>query len=113
TESRFWFPELELGLGLWFGKYHGLKRQWLRWYDAQGNWIPTPEEVAGIAQQQAGIAQQQADLAQQEAQIANQRANRAERAQQAAIPRLLSMGLSTEQVAEALGLSVEEVSQWE
>ncbi|MDJ1180418.1 Uma2 family endonuclease, partial [Roseofilum sp. BLCC_M91] len=99
TESRFWFPELELGLGLWFGKYHGLKRQWLRWYDAQGNWIPTPEEVAEMANQRANNAEQ--------------RANAAEQAQKAAIPRLLSMGMSREQVAEALGLSVEEVCQWE
>ncbi|MDJ1175433.1 Uma2 family endonuclease [Roseofilum capinflatum] len=98
TESRFWFPELELGLGLWLGKYHGLERQWLRWYDAQGNWIPTPEEEAERANQRANNAEQ--------------RANAAEQAQKAAIPRLLSMGMSREQVAEILGLSIKEVSQW-
>jgi Uma2 family endonuclease len=38
-----------------------------------------------------------------------QRAEQAEQARQDAIPRLLGMGLSVEQVAEALGLSVEEV----
>jgi hypothetical protein len=24
--------------------YQGLERQWLRFYDAQGTWIPTPQE---------------------------------------------------------------------
>ncbi|WP_309242692.1 Uma2 family endonuclease [Limnofasciculus baicalensis] len=44
TESRFWIPELELGIGLWLGFYKGCQRLWLRWYDGEGNWIPTPEE---------------------------------------------------------------------
>jgi predicted transposase/invertase (TIGR01784 family) len=38
-----------------------------------------------------------------------QRAEKAEQARWDAIPRLLGMGLSVDQVAEALGLSVEEV----
>jgi len=38
-----------------------------------------------------------------------QRAEKAEQARRDAIPRLLGMGLSVEQVAEALGLSVEDV----
>ncbi|MBE9128389.1 MULTISPECIES: Uma2 family endonuclease [unclassified Coleofasciculus] len=38
-----------------------------------------------------------------------QRAAQAEQARQDAVPRLLGMGLSVEQVAEALGLSVDEV----
>ncbi|HBL14504.1 MAG TPA: hypothetical protein DD379_24575, partial [Cyanobacteria bacterium UBA11162] len=33
TESRFWIPELELGIGLWFGSVQGCQRLWLRWYD--------------------------------------------------------------------------------
>ena len=38
-----------------------------------------------------------------------QRAEQAEQARRDAVPRLLGMELSVEQVAEALGLSVEEV----
>jgi predicted transposase/invertase (TIGR01784 family) len=38
------------------------------------------------------------------------RAEQAEQARRDAIPRLLEMGLTVEQVAEALGLSVEEVN---
>lgn len=43
--SRFFLPSLNLGLGLWQGTYQGIERQWLRWYDAQGNWIPTATEL--------------------------------------------------------------------
>lgn len=43
-EPRVWMPELELGLGLWQGEYQGIERLWLRWYDAQGNWILTEAE---------------------------------------------------------------------
>lgn len=43
-QGRFWMPEVELGLGLWQGTYHGEDRLWLRFYDADGRWIPTPLE---------------------------------------------------------------------
>lgn len=43
-EPRVWMSELELGLGLWEGEFQGIERSWLRWYDAQGNWIPTEAE---------------------------------------------------------------------
>ena len=39
-----WLEEAELGLGLWEGEYQGLTRQWLRWFDKDNNWLPTPEE---------------------------------------------------------------------
>jgi Uma2 family endonuclease len=42
--ERLWIPSLDLGLGLWQGFYQGVERLWLRWYDAQGNWVPTPSE---------------------------------------------------------------------
>ncbi|MEB3210571.1 MAG: Uma2 family endonuclease, partial [Leptolyngbyaceae bacterium] len=46
VEQKIWLPELELGLGVWHGTYHGVTHRWLRWY-AQGDvWIPTPEERA-------------------------------------------------------------------
>lgn len=44
TTPRLWMPGLELGLGLWQGSYQGIERLWLRWYDASGNWLPTPLE---------------------------------------------------------------------
>lgn len=53
--------EAELGLGLWQGKYKGQERLWLRWYDAQGNWVPTPEERAEQEHQRAEQEHQRAE----------------------------------------------------
>ncbi|NEP12626.1 MAG: Uma2 family endonuclease [Symploca sp. SIO2C1] len=72
------------------------------------------EQEAQRAEQEAQRAQQEAQRAQQEAQRAEQEAQRAEQEAQArrdAIPRLLALGLSVEQVAQALNLSLEEVNQ--
>jgi Uma2 family endonuclease len=44
TTPQVWMPSLQLGLGLWQGSYQGIERLWLRWYDAAGNWVPTPLE---------------------------------------------------------------------
>ncbi|MEH1794271.1 MULTISPECIES: Uma2 family endonuclease [unclassified Nostoc] len=44
STPRVWMPGLELGLGLWQGSYQQIERLWLRWYDASGNWLPTPLE---------------------------------------------------------------------
>ncbi|MBD6616261.1 Uma2 family endonuclease [Komarekiella sp. 'clone 1'] len=44
STPRVWMPGLQLGLGLWQGSYQGIERLWLRWYDAAGNWVPTPLE---------------------------------------------------------------------
>ena len=44
SEPRVWMNDIQLGLGLWQGVYQGIDRVWLRWYDAAGNWVLTPEE---------------------------------------------------------------------
>ncbi|MBK1987335.1 Uma2 family endonuclease [Sphaerospermopsis aphanizomenoides BCCUSP55] len=44
NQFRVWLNDIQLGLGLWNGFYQGIERQWLRWYDALGNWVLTPEE---------------------------------------------------------------------
>lgn len=44
SEPKVWLPTLELGLSLWNSEYRGKERPWLRWYDAQGSWIPTEAE---------------------------------------------------------------------
>ncbi len=65
-EPRIWMPRLEMGLGLWQGNYKGIERLWLRWYDNNGNWLPTP-------------AEQESQRAEQESQRAEQERQRAER----------------------------------
>jgi Uma2 family endonuclease len=93
TGEPYWMPEVGLGIGRGIGTYVAWTREWLFWYDEQGNAYPLPEEL---------IEQER------------QRAARAERAlqqqQQQTVIRLFSLGLSLEQIATACNLSVEEVS---
>ncbi len=72
-EPRIWMPRLEMGLGLWFGNYKGIERLWLRWYEDNGNWLPTP------AEQERTRAEQEHQRAEQEHQRAEQEHQRAER----------------------------------
>lgn len=95
ANPRIWLPELELGLGLWHGEYDGITRQWLRWYDEQGTWIPTDAERNQVLAQQA----------EQE----RQRAEQAERQLQQVVSNLVRQGMSTAQVAQLTGLSAAEV----
>jgi len=44
TQTPVWLPSVELAIGLWQGTFQGIERLWLRWYDRQGNLIPTPAE---------------------------------------------------------------------
>ena len=39
-----WLPEIGLAIGREMGTYRGWTREWLYWYDANGNKYPTPEE---------------------------------------------------------------------
>ena len=73
-DQRVWMERLNAGIGLWHGTYDGITRLWLRWYDADGQWLPTPAEAA---QQEAELARQQAELARQQLETEQQRANQA------------------------------------
>ncbi len=61
----FWFPEIELGLGIWTGSYQEMDGQWLRWYDKNGDWLATNREDTLDAKQVA----QEANLRAQEANL--------------------------------------------
>lgn len=124
-ESRVWFDELELGLGVWQGIYQGFEGKWLRWYEASGEWIPTDAEARQQAETQAESersARQQAETQvenersarqQAETQAESERSARAETEAKltAAILPLISLGLTVEQIANSLGLTVERVNQ--
>jgi Uma2 family endonuclease len=90
TQGRFAIEEMGVELGVWQGYYQNQEQFWLRWWDRQGNLLLTGSERANLEQQ---------------------RAERAEQAQRDAVPQLLAMGLSVEQVAQALSLSVETVQR--
>ncbi len=44
VNERHWFEEMNLGLGVWQGVYAETAGLWLRWYDAEDNWLPFPSE---------------------------------------------------------------------
>ena len=92
-ESRLWIRELDLGLGLWQGEYQGIERLWLRWYDAQGNWILTE------AEQERQRAEQERQRVEQERQRAEQERQRAEQAEsklESLMQRLRESGIDPE-----------------
>ncbi|MFM6008101.1 MAG: Uma2 family endonuclease, partial [Sphaerospermopsis kisseleviana] len=110
----------------WLGNWQGILTRetatWLRFYDQQGNLVLLPDEAerqrANIAQEKADNERQRAENERQRAENERQRAEnerqRAEQAEQArkeAIPKLLQMGLTVEQIAQALTLSIEEVQK--
>ena len=93
----FWMPEIGLGIGRYVYTSGQVQRQLLCWYDQKGQRLQLPEEL--LVQEQQRTEQERL------------RAERAEQVQRAAIAQLLTMGLSREQVAETLGLSIQFVNQ--
>ena len=105
-------------LGVWEGSYQNQTQRWLRWWDNQGNLLLTGSEQARLERlhteqerQRAEAESQRAEAERQRAEAESQRADRVEQTQRDAIPQLLAMGLTVEQVAQALSLSVEEVQR--
>jgi Uma2 family endonuclease len=104
--QRGHFPIAPLGveLGLWQGSYQNQTMLWLRWWDEGGNLLLIGDERAELERLRGEQQRERAESAEQARQAEFQ-------ARRDAIPRLLGMGLSAEQVAEALSLSVEEVTE--
>jgi Uma2 family endonuclease len=123
NNPRFWLEKLGLGLGLWQGQHKGVEGRWLRWYDANGQWISTAIEAKQVAEAQAETdrsareaaeAQAETDRSAREAaetQAETDRSAReaAEAKLTSAIPQLLNLGLTTEQIANSLGLTIAQV----
>ncbi len=95
----YWMPEVGLAIGRCQGNLDGIEREILSWFDQQGNRYPSAIEREQQAQAQAQQAQAQAQQAQAQAQQERQ-------ARLAAIDQLHRLGLSPDQIATALGLSL-------
>jgi Uma2 family endonuclease len=98
---RIWIPELGIGLSLWQGEFAGMTRLWLRWYDAQNNWILTDTE------------QERADkqLALKQVEQERIRAEQAIEQLRQVARNLLQTGMSIPQVSQLTGLSETEVQK--
>jgi Uma2 family endonuclease len=64
-----WMPELGLGIGHDIATHEGIRRDWLYWYDQQGDRYPAPE----AALKQARILREQEQIAREQEQIARER----------------------------------------
>lgn len=77
-----WIPEIGLGIGRERREFNTWTREWLYWYDQQGNRYLSPDEVAqrekASAEQERQKAQQERVRAEQEKQRAEQKEARAE-----------------------------------
>jgi len=105
-------PELGVELGVWRGVYLNQNQPWMRWWDERGNLLLLGNERAELERQRAEQERQQAEIERRRAEQERARAQKAEQSQREAIPRLLALGLSAEQVAEALSITVEVVQQF-
>ncbi len=117
---RLWIPELQIGLGLTDCIVRGYEGSWLRWCDAEGQFFPTPAEryqaETEAAQAKAEAAQAKAEAVQAEVvsereakEVAIAELAQAQQQQQQAILNFLNLGLSSEQIAIALGVDREQV----
>ena len=75
---------------------------WLRWWDAQGNLLLTGDERADQTELLLQQERQQRELAEQRAE---------KKAKLEAVPKLLALGLTVEQITQALDLDIAQVQQ--
>jgi Uma2 family endonuclease len=119
--ERGHYPIAPLGveLGIWQGRYKGLELPWLRWWDAQGQLLLTPEERAEQAQQQTEQerlakeqAQQQTEQERLAKEQAQQQADQERLAKEQAQQQVEQERLRAERLVErlrALGLDPEQI----
>jgi Uma2 family endonuclease len=72
VNERLWVEDVQLGLGVWEGKYEGTEGRWLRWYDGANAWIPTLKENA--EQERTRAEQVESLLGKERSQLGEERA---------------------------------------
>jgi Uma2 family endonuclease len=96
-DEQVWLPDLNLSLGLWQGEYEGISRKWLRWLDAEGNWISTSleqsEQQRIQAEQQRLMAEQQQARERQQRLMAEQQRDSAQEKAERMAERLRALGI--------------------
>ena len=84
-------PELRLGIGREVGTHGGWTREWLYWYDEQGNRYPAPEDVI---EQERQLRRTSEHIAEQERQARLQ----AEQQLQQLLERLRQRGINPDKL---------------
>ncbi len=62
VEGRFWIPELQLFLGMWYGERLCQRTYWLRWWDNAGNLLLWSSEQAEQERQRAEQEHQRSQI---------------------------------------------------
>ncbi|NEO82797.1 MAG: hypothetical protein F6J87_00830 [Spirulina sp. SIO3F2] len=75
AQGQLWCAPLGLSLGVWQGTLQRETAPWLRFYDASGQLIPHPEELARQAQAEVEQERERADSAEERAKQASQEAS--------------------------------------
>lgn len=73
-----WLSELNLGIGREEGKYQGITREWLYWYDEQGKRYLTAEELLQQERERAEFERQRAESERKKAESERLRSQRLE-----------------------------------
>jgi Uma2 family endonuclease len=79
--SARWLPDIGLGLTLWEGTINDVHDHWLRFIDAEGRLLPTPEEGRALAEQERADAEREWAEAEQRLTEAEQKRTEAEQKQ--------------------------------
>lgn len=97
-----WLSDLKVGLGIWNDYFEELVGPWLRWCDADGNWLLTDTEKAVLAKAAESEAKEAAEKVAQQAQAEAQQAQaEAQQAQEKAerlAQRLKALGLDPDSI---------------
>jgi hypothetical protein len=101
----YWLNEANLFLGAWEGAHLDRTGWWLRWWDSEEQLLLWGEELTVQEKQRADQEKQRADEAEQALAQAAQ-------VQQGAITKLITLGLSAEQIADTLSLPISEIQQY-
>ncbi|MEB3292629.1 MAG: Uma2 family endonuclease [Synechococcales bacterium] len=116
-----WMPELGLGIGHERGTHEQVTRDWLYWYDQQGQRYPAPEDVLRQErilrereslmrrelEEQVEQAETQLEQAETQLELERQQAQQQER--QTIARNLLRKQLDLETIAEVTGLTMAEL----
>jgi Putative restriction endonuclease len=102
--------DINLFLGMWEGTHLERTGYWLRWWNSDRQMLFWSEELTLVEKQRA--ERQRTKEEKQRADRAEQSLESAEQAQQNAIAKLTTLGLSLERIADALSLPISDVQQY-